>query len=407
MKAIKLANLILLISGLALTGLGITLLLYDAASERDNFTFRMLEWPDTDDEWLAQGKLLVQQHNCNFCHRTEKPTDAAHLARDNCQQCHQYKDRPENLAPPLDSIGERRTEDWIRRYLRYPYPIRQNSGDRMPDLGLPDREVEILTRYLLLRAADGIESLPDWRPAREAEPDAARLAGGRALWDKFNCAQCHSLGEQVVKPTYNERGQPHLMPVVFAPALDMAWTRTRPEWLAEGIQHPNQRLAWSGMFQTTMTQAEARELAWYVTNAVPSPKSRVSAGEVVDLLRRRCNGCHYGPDKNAPASANPAGGAGWTAVWGKARKLDLMSIEGLMKGAVDDLDNARPVAVGYAPNSPLLMHVKGLKHPSMPFGMDPLPPEEIRLIEDWIMAGAPTPTSQGGIKVNPPIELGD
>lgn len=404
MKGIKLTNLILLIAGLGLTILGVTLLLIDSGGARDPDGVPLVE-PQTDAEWLAAGENLVKQYNCNFCHRTEVPKDAAHLPRDNCQQCHQYNQRPENLAPPLEYIAERRPEAWIRRYLRYPYRIRQNSSDRMPDLGLSDREINALTRYLVLKAQD--TSLPDWKPAREETPDAARLAKGKALWDKYACGTCHTLGEKIVKPTYDENGNPHRLPVVFAPDLSKAWTRTRPEWLAEAIREPSKHMPWSGMLQTNMTQGEARELAWYVTNAVPDPKNTVSAAEVMNILRARCNGCHYAPDAEAGPNSNPEGGAGWIAVWNsKPRKLDLMTLEGLLHGAVDDLGRPRPSVVPYAENSPLLMHVKGLKHPHMPYAADPLTPEEISKLERWVLSGAPVPKETGGIKVNPPIEMG-
>ena len=409
MKGIKIANVVLLVAGLGLTILGVVLLMANGSRERETPTTPVADaLPSTDEGWLAEGDKLVAKHNCNFCHRTDVPKDAAHVPRDNCQSCHQYKNRPENLAPPLQFIAERRTEPWIKRYLRYPYPIRQNSGDRMPDLGLSDREVAVLTRYLELKANDGIASLPSWKPEREAEPSQERLAAGKALWDKYNCRQCHKLGDDEIKPTYDENGRPHLMPVVFAPDLSKAWTRVRPEWLAEGIRHPAKRMPWSGMLQTNMTEEESRELAWYVTNAVAAPKVTVSASQVMDVLRRRCNGCHYAPDKNAPNSANPDGGAGWLDTWSaRPRKLDLFHLEGLMRGAVDDLGNPRPTVIPYAENSPLLMHIKGLKSPRMPFAANPLPAEEIELIEKWIMSGAPTPKNSGGIKVNPPIEMGD
>ena len=409
MKGIKIANIVLLVAGLGLTILGVVLLMTDGSRDRETPTAPVAgALPETDDAWLAAGDKLVAQHNCNFCHRTEVPNDAKHIPRDNCQTCHQYKNRPENLAPPLDSIAERRDEAWIKRYLRYPYPIRQNSADRMPDLGLTDREVTVLTKYLELKAADGIASLPDWKPEREAAPSPERLDRGARLWLEYNCRQCHTLDDDVIRPTYNDRGQPHLMPVVFAPDLSRTWTRVRPEWLAEGIQHPAKRLPWSGMLQTNMTQQEARELAWYVMNAVPAPKVTVNSDQVMDILRRRCNGCHYAPNPDAPQSANPEGGAGWLATWSKRpRKLDLWTLEGVMRGAVDDLGNPRPSVIPYAENSPLLMHIKGLKHPHMPFAMDPLPADEIEQIEKWIMAGAPTPKRTGGIRVNPPIEMGD
>ncbi|MCA8913688.1 MAG: c-type cytochrome, partial [Planctomycetes bacterium] len=228
MKGIKLANLVVLATGLGLLILGIALIIVGSGGGGGDSGEPVAE-PQTDAEWLAAGENLVKQYNCNFCHRTEVPKDKAHLARDNCQQCHQFHNRPENLAPPLEYIAERRPEEWIRRYLRYPYRIRQNQSDRMPDLGLSDREVNALTRYLVIKAQG--TKLPDWKPTRETQPDAERLAKGKALWDKYTCGACHTLGDHQVKPSYDENGNPQSLPVVFAPDLSMVWTRTRPEWL--------------------------------------------------------------------------------------------------------------------------------------------------------------------------------
>lgn len=409
MKGIKLANVVLLVAGLGLTVLGVVLLLYDGVREREHESTPVSDaLPSTDAEWLATGEKLVAEHNCNFCHRTEIPKDKNHVPRDNCQSCHQYSNRPENLAPPLDTIAERRPEPWLRRYLKFPYPIRENSSDRMPDMQLSDREVEVLTRYMLLNAADGIASLPSYAPAREARPDPERMNVGRQLWAKYECGTCHSLGEHKVTPQYDHEGNVKLMATVFAPRLDKAWTRTRPEALAAIIRHPAMRIPWANMLQKDISEREAMDLAWYIVNAVPAPKHTVSHNEVVDILRRRCNGCHYGPDPEASFNTNPEGGAGWLATWtARPIKLDLMSYEGLMKGAVDELGNRRAVVVPYARNSPLLMYVKGHKQPRMPFGADPLPEDEIDKIERWILSGAPGPGKDGEITVNPPIEFGD
>lgn len=400
MDRLKLATLALFVSGLGFAVTGLALWLSNGSSTRGE-PHAIPEGA----ELLAAGEKIVRERNCNFCHRTERP--ASHpAARDNCQQCHQYENRPEFLAPPLDRIAERRPESWLRRYLRYPYKLREHSPDVMPDLQLSDREVEILTRYMSVRAGDVIAGLPGTVVQRESSPSAAMLAQGKSLFERFTCGSCHSLTSkaELVRKADGSLTNPSAR---FAPDLGKAWTRLRPAWVVAAISEPEKWLPWSGMPKQNMTAGEAQTLAWYVLNAVPSPGPSVDYQRVLAILSARCNGCHYGPQENAQFATNPEGGAGWLATWGQhPRKLDLMSLQGLMRGAVDDLGRPRPTVVPYAENSPLLMHLKGLKPPVMPFGNDPLPADEIAAIEKWILSGAPMPDDKGDIKVAPPIEMG-
>jgi mono/diheme cytochrome c family protein len=365
--------------------------------------------PESRDELLAAGRRIIDERRCEWCHRTPPEAPVAH-PRANCQACHQREKIVDHLAPPLERIAERRPPEWLRRYLRHPYPIRASSSSRMPDLLLSDFEVEVLARTLEALGEARIASLsalpaPERaRPEDEADP---RLARGRELWSRYSCATCHELaGKEAHAMTAAEPPRPEHL---FAPALDLAFTRVRPQWLAQAIRRPSQWMPYSGMLEhPEMTEAEARDLAWFVMNAVPDPKPSVSVDQVLQVLRMRCNGCHYGPDPKAQPATNPEGGAGWIAGFsGKPRRLDLMSYEGLARGSVDDLGLLRRVVVPYAENSPILRHLKGLKQPAMPMGKNPLPPDELALIEDWVRQGARGPLKSGGIRVNPPLELGD
>lgn len=389
MRGIKLSNIILLVAGLALTAIGIGLLLHDGSRERGLSISQAL--PTSDAEFLAAGKQLVERYNCNFCHVTEPPADHA-PDRANCQQCHQLYNRAENLAPPLAHLAERRSKEFIRRYLRYPYPIRKQSADRMPDLGLSDFEVEVLTGYLLVSAAQRIQELPEYAPAREAGPDAERLKNGRALWEQYACGSCHSLGDEIVEPAFGPQGAPLMTGAVFAPPLDEAWQRTRPQWISAAIRDPGKWLPYAEMTVAEISEADANELAWYVMNAVPSPQPTVSFSEVQGILQAHCGSCHYGPRADASHANNPEGGAGWQATWNDhPRKLDLLSYEGVMRGGLDDLGNPRPSVVPYAPNSPMIAYIEGWKQPRMPFGVSPLRAEDIEIIRNWIMQGARGP----------------
>jgi cytochrome c551/c552 len=391
-------NLIVLVAGLGLAIFGIVVLVGGSGEMPTNAL------PKTRAEFLAAGEELVKQHNCNYCHRTDPPADHA-PDRANCQQFHQLHNRPENLAPPLKHVAERRTEEWIRRYLRYPYPIRTSSHDRMPDLLLSDFEVEVLTGYLLVLAQDRMAELPETAPAREKSPDAARLARGKALWDKYACGTCHSLGEHKVAPQYGPNGVPLVPAVVFSPPLDRVWTRARLEWIAAAIRDPDKWLPWAGMTVEGITDADANELAWYVMNAVRTPDPAPTHNDVMGVLAGACNACHYGPQENASPATNPEGGAGWLATWSQnARKLDLTTYEGLRRGALDDLGRPRPAVVPYAENSPLIAHIEGWKQPRMPFGANPLGDEQIDIIRRWIMAGAPGPDVTD-IPQRPPLPI--
>jgi len=403
----KAAVILMLIAGLGLAITGVLLTFAYKPAQDPNAGPDLQALPTDGAELEAEGARLVADHNCNFCHRTSRPDKHPEI-RDNCQQCHQFENRPENLAPPLVHIAERRPESWLRRFLRYPYKLREHSADRMPDLGLTDREVEVLTRYLLQLAGPRNAQLPAPRIGRDDSPSSDKLAQGKQLWDQFNCNQCHSLGAQRSELVRNADGALTNPAAIFAPDLTLAWTRVKPQFAQAAILEPEKWLPWSGMPKQNITVDQADLLAWYVFNAVPEPRRTVDYQRVLGILSARCNGCHYGPQQNAPESTNPQGGAGWLATWSKhPRKLDLMSLAGLMRGATDDLGRPRPTVVPYAENSPLLMHLKGLKQPVMPFGGDPLPPDEIADIETWVLSGAPLPKKVGGIEVAPPIEMGN
>ncbi|MHC4840310.1 MAG: c-type cytochrome [Planctomycetota bacterium] len=397
MERVKVFNLAVLAVGFGLSLLGIILVANSGGNGLDTS-------PSTDQpkDWIAQGADLIAEKNCNFCHRTELPKD--HVPRDNCQLCHQKEMRVENLAPPMNRIAERRPQSWTKRFLRYPHTVRQNSNDRMPDLSLSDHQIKALTSWIYAQPAAAEIALDDG-PSREDKPDAEKMQAGARLFEERQCNTCHELGDHEIEIEFTPNGVPIKPPAVFAPSLDYTFTRVRPGWLVAAIKDPHKWMPWSGMY-SGVTDEEAETLAYWIMNQ-PVPKTDVNSDRVVGILRANCNGCHYGPEEKAPPSTNPLGGAGWLDFWSaKPRKLDLMTLKGLLSGSVDDLGHVRPAVVPYAENSPLLMHLKGRKQPHMPMGMNPLNDEDLKAIEEWIMAGAPVPKGSG-IKVHPPIEMGD
>ncbi|MCC6573359.1 MAG: c-type cytochrome [Planctomycetes bacterium] len=365
------------------------------------------ELPNTPQAIAEMGAALVAAKNCNYCHRTDATQPVDH-PRINCQHCHQGKNVSDHLAPPLNRIAERRPPDWLRRFLRYPYAIRNHSAFRMPDLNLTDFEVDVAARYLeqlsgasYQRTETAPRELDEFEKtyARTDNPDAAKLNRGRELYVRHNCRSCHDIAGEKTTAVADASG--HLpQSALFAPDLTNVWQRVRPRWLAVAIRKPGEHMPWSGMTEPAgMTDTEAGDIAYYLINGAPSPKPTVNYAQVQEIFNNRCVSCHYGPHADATPAMNPEGGSGYLAVWNRyPRQLSLESYGNAMRGSHDDLARIeqgkevigrnRAVIVPYAANSPMLYHLRALKQPAMPFGHDPLPEAEISLIERWILEGA-------------------
>lgn len=305
--------------------------------------------PETAAELAVEAEGIITRRACRSCHRPDQATEAETSAI---------------MAPPLARIAERRPAEWLRRFLRYPYTIRPHQAERMPQLGLSDFEVEVLARYLEWQARERIALLPAERPAREAKPRHPRILTGRRLFVKYNCMNCHSLGQHQIRIQRDEQGH-----VVFqhgalqAPDLTNVWQRVRPQWLVAMIQHPPDWMPWSRMPELNVSEQDVQDLAWYLMNAEPSPATQVAAADVESLLSNKCASCH---GTHAPA-----------------RGLDLSSLAGLRQGVLDDFGTHYPVVVPFAENSPLLGRLARGDAEHTP------QPEELARLKEWILAGTP------------------
>lgn len=86
--------------------------------------------------------------------------------------------------------------------------------------------------------------------------------------------------------------------------------------------------------------------------------------DVKSIFEDKCIMCHNGP--KAP------------------KGLQLTGYELLLKGS----ENGPVVVAGEPQSSEIVKRLRGISKPRMPFGGDPLADENIKLIEDWIAAGA-------------------
>lgn len=90
----------------------------------------------------------------------------------------------------------------------------------------------------------------------------------------------------------------------------------------------------------------------------------VSASQVVDVFNANCMPCHSGADAK--------------------EELELDTIAGLMAGS----EHGEMVVPGDAAASHLIKSLRGDGVEPMPYKQDPLSEADIKLIEEWINAGA-------------------
>ena len=79
-----------------------------------------------------------------------------------CDTCHTVTDRGGTVGPVLNQVANRRTEDWIRRWLRDPNEVK--PGTRMPKFDFTEDEYEEAVGYLAaLKSRCRIKDI-SWRP---------------------------------------------------------------------------------------------------------------------------------------------------------------------------------------------------------------------------------------------------
>jgi uncharacterized membrane protein len=96
-------------------------------------------------------------------------------------------------------------------------------------------------------------------------------------------------------------------------------------------------------------------------------RKKASFAQVKPILENRCTSCHSG--SNAP------------------HDLQLTSYKELMSGT----EHGPMVVKGKPGKSELYTRITGQSQPRMPFHQSPLSEEQIRVIREWITAGAPGP----------------
>lgn len=94
------------------------------------------------------------------------------------------------------------------------------------------------------------------------------------------------------------------------------------------------------------------------------PTATITYADVVDIFQQICIRCHKG--------------------FGAPDGLQLDSYEHAMKGGID----GKVIVPGKPDKSELILRIKGLSKPAMPYGMEPLPEKKIETFVRWVEQGA-------------------
>ncbi len=326
-------------------------------------------------------------------------------------------------VPPLWKVGRFRAS-WLRAYLADPHDLRPHLAESMPRLPLSSKDIEVLVK--------GFGAVED-RPARPVANE--RLAKGRALFEQKGCAACHLFGANRFAAQPKELlGFTRPARANFARAPDLRFVRERlnREVVIKQLRDPASVNPKTSMPSLGLSAPEAELLADFLLfgelGAAPEqekpvevtpPKSVRYEDVEARVFKRTCWHCHSNPD-----FADGDGGPGNTGGFGfKGGGLSFATYEEVMNGSVGPDGRYRSIFRLGITGKPVLLEVlerrvhenrrdfvRPLEAPElvapsatlgMPLGLPAVEPDELALVEAWIAAGKPRPSTPPGTMLTP------
>ena len=221
-----------------------------------------------------------------------------------CASCHAVQNAAGNLvggdlAPELTRVGNKVTQDWLRRWLQAPQGY--DPKTRMPRYRFDEKQVALLSAFLLSKKDDDFLASVHLPPA-----DAHSVDRGKKLVTDYGCTACHRING--VNPP--ESFAPDLSRIGSKPLFQVGFLRgmpeTLPDYIAGKIHDPRAFGPALKMPTFSLTDAQVESLTTALLaqtdRAVTMPPElvRVSAraqyhpggdpGRLMDDLR--CQSCH-------------------------------------------------------------------------------------------------------------------
>ena len=184
------------------------------------------------------GRDVMREHRCLACHRRGSEPGLAEVLTALGEREPKLASRiPAMTPPPLDSVGDKLTDDALRAAIQRKHPTLRTYLDvRMPRFRMEASEIDAIVDYLV--SADRI---PDGYPANRSSSDmnldrvTLKTAGARLVTSSgFGCTSCHAVGG-VLPPAapLNARG----------PELTQPARRIRRSWFERWVRNPSRIVA--------------------------------------------------------------------------------------------------------------------------------------------------------------------
>ncbi len=241
-----------------------------------------------------------------------------------CLTCHSIGGKGGTVGPGLDQVGNRRSADWLRRWLINPNDVK--NGTRMPNFQFSEQELNELVDVLS-------------RLKKEFDPQMI-LAGsgnpaekGEQLFKSYDCFACHRIGS---------KGR------FIGPNLTWLGRRKSVEWEKNWLKNPPAYKPDTFMPDFGLTPGEIEALAAFVTSQQGQRNSEVKKWEenviffldsrpreIGEMFYRRfgCDGCHGRRGESGYRNPNAAPKEQMPRLTRVARKMDKAQLtDWLMSG---------------------------------------------------------------------------
>ncbi|MFI5356094.1 MAG: c-type cytochrome [Opitutales bacterium] len=230
--------------------------------------------------------LRYIQASCGQCHQATDNPAAPELARgervfetNGCRGCHKLGGTGGIIGPELDTVGARRSPEWLMKHFTDPSSVTPGSG--MPPQKLNDADLEAITLFMLSQTG---RDLPAYYASMKVIPSATE---GRRLFEQKGCIGCHSVNGQGGK---------------IGPDLNDVSLRRSPDWIMRHFLDPQSVTPGTVMPKFGFTENQARALTEFLLHlrdqkmalSLPGLISPVERGREV-FVKYGCVGCH-GPE---------------------------------------------------------------------------------------------------------------
>lgn len=252
-----------------------------------------------------------------------------------CLSCHTIGNRGGTVGPILDQVSNRRSEEWLRKWLQDPNAVK--PGTKMPNFQFTKVEIDVLVGYL-----DKLKKKIPSETILAAEMGITEK--GRQLLEEYGCKACHRIGDEGrfigVDLTWIGKRKPQ--------AWEVAWLKNPQAWKPDTFM-PNfalsedEAVALSAYLHTLQGQHNHKGQLWEGRAMFFLGGSQVQSGKLV-YQRFGCWGCHGKEGRKPDKNPNAAPDERIPKLWGVTNRLsDAEIIKTIKEGSTPpSLNNNEP-----------------------------------------------------------------